>query len=220
MTPRRGRQRAAMTADERRARILDAALSELVARGFEAASTNAIAAAAGVAKGLVFHYFGSKEALFVAVYREVLGRTMAAMAIDWATAPNDLFERLHLVSARKLRAFADDPRSFQFFAVAGAEAPPSVAAEIARIQADVAAGVLPGMLAGVDTSRLRPGVTLAQAVETLFALAEGLEKRILSRLATLPDRGASQLDAVTAEVWAHFERLRDGLYVSTPSAPG
>jgi AcrR family transcriptional regulator len=56
---------------DRRARIVDAAIDEFAARGFEAASTNAIAESAGVAKGLVYHYFGDKEALFLAAAAEV-----------------------------------------------------------------------------------------------------------------------------------------------------
>jgi len=56
-----------MSAPDARSRILSAALTEFALHGAEAASTNAIAASASVAKGLVFHYFGSKPELYAAV---------------------------------------------------------------------------------------------------------------------------------------------------------
>ena len=47
--------------------ILDAAEIEFAAHGFAAARTESIAARANVVKGLIFHYFKSKEGLYEAV---------------------------------------------------------------------------------------------------------------------------------------------------------
>ncbi|EAE9228942.1 TetR family transcriptional regulator [Listeria monocytogenes] len=52
--------------DEKRLKILEAAMEEFTEKGYQAASTNKICAKAGVSKGLIFHYFGSKEKLYVA----------------------------------------------------------------------------------------------------------------------------------------------------------
>lgn len=207
--------RPADAAEARRAAILEAAIAELAARGFEAASTNAIAAAAGVAKGLVFHYFGSKEGLFLAAYRAVVERTTAAIT-GGDDLPADLFERLHAISVRKLRAFHTDPAAWQLLASALAEAPASLRGELAAINAELLAAHGPRTLAGIDASRLRPGISVAQAFETITLVAEGFERRISARFAALPDRGAGQLDAAAAELWSHLVRLRDGLYAPAP----
>ena len=47
---------------EKRERIINAALREFVG-GFKKASTDAIVREAGISKGLLFHYFGTKEGL-------------------------------------------------------------------------------------------------------------------------------------------------------------
>jgi uncharacterized protein (DUF1778 family) len=52
----------------RRNAILNAALKEFAAKGYEEASTNIIAKEAGISKGLMFHYVSSKENLFFVVY--------------------------------------------------------------------------------------------------------------------------------------------------------
>ncbi len=59
--------RTRMTADERREQIVQAARSEFAARGYAAATTDAIAARAGVSQPYVIRLFGTKQALFLAV---------------------------------------------------------------------------------------------------------------------------------------------------------
>jgi AcrR family transcriptional regulator len=57
-------------AEWRREQLLDAAMSVFGRKGIQAASTREVAAAAGVAPGLLYHYFTSKEALVLAVVAE------------------------------------------------------------------------------------------------------------------------------------------------------
>jgi AcrR family transcriptional regulator len=54
-------------AQRRRAQLLDVALQLFVERGIENVSIADLAAGAGVAHGLVYHYFASKDELLVAV---------------------------------------------------------------------------------------------------------------------------------------------------------
>lgn len=58
--------------DERRRQILAAARNRFSERGFSAVSTSEIAADAGVARGLINHYFGTKRELYVEVVREMV----------------------------------------------------------------------------------------------------------------------------------------------------
>lgn len=50
--------------EEKRARFIDAALKEF-SKGYTAANTDVIVKEAGISKGLLFHYFGSKRGLFL-----------------------------------------------------------------------------------------------------------------------------------------------------------
>lgn len=57
-----------MTASERKRKaISDAAIAEFVAHGYAGASVDAIAARAKVSKPTIYHHFGNKERLFLAV---------------------------------------------------------------------------------------------------------------------------------------------------------
>lgn len=61
------------TAADKRQLILDAAVRVFASKGFHASRVGDIAAEAGVAHGLLYHYFDSKDALLEAVFRETWG---------------------------------------------------------------------------------------------------------------------------------------------------
>jgi TetR/AcrR family transcriptional regulator, fatty acid metabolism regulator protein len=65
----RARQRADETVDKRR-RILDAAVRVFANRGFHACRVSDVADEAGVAYGLVYHYFDSKEEILDTLFVE------------------------------------------------------------------------------------------------------------------------------------------------------
>ena len=97
-----------MTAEDKSRRILDAAVRVFAARGYEAARVGDIAREAGVAYGLVYHYYASKEAVLEAVFREAWGRLLAAVAAAEAT-DDTASAQLELVVKIVLRAWRDDP---------------------------------------------------------------------------------------------------------------
>lgn len=63
-------------ARDRRRDILVAATHEFAARGYVGARVDDIVARAEVSKNLAYHYFGSKEGLFIAVVENVYARLM------------------------------------------------------------------------------------------------------------------------------------------------
>lgn len=67
-----------LTSDERRRQILHAALMVFGARGYEGATTDEVARAAGVSQPYVVRLFGSKENLFLATIDDALARLLEA----------------------------------------------------------------------------------------------------------------------------------------------
>ena len=95
-------------AEGKQGQILQAAVRTFAARGYEATRVGDIAKEAGVAYGLVYHYFGSKDAVLEAVFREAWGRLLAAVALAEETV-GSASEQLELVVKIVLRAWRDDP---------------------------------------------------------------------------------------------------------------
>jgi TetR/AcrR family fatty acid metabolism transcriptional regulator len=65
--------------EERRRQILDAAVRVFAKKGYHASRVSDIAGEAGVAYGLVYHYFESKDAVLEAVFREMWEMMVAAL---------------------------------------------------------------------------------------------------------------------------------------------
>jgi AcrR family transcriptional regulator len=97
-----------VTADDKPRRILEAAVRVFAAQGYDASRVGDIAREAGVAYGLVYHYYDSKEAVLEAVFREAWGRLLAAVSLAEETG-GDAARQLELVVKIVLRAWRDDP---------------------------------------------------------------------------------------------------------------
>ncbi len=74
----------------REQQMLEAAERAFAARGFHAASVDAIAEASGITKPMVYAYFGSKEGLYRACMQRARARLLAALrdGVDTSAAPD------------------------------------------------------------------------------------------------------------------------------------
>ncbi|MBC6456530.1 TetR family transcriptional regulator [Actinomadura sp. HBU206391] len=83
-------------------RLLDAATAEFAAFGIAGARVDRIAAAAKSNKAQIYHYFGSKDALFDAVFNALVVQTVRETPIDPADLPG--------YAARLFDGFEDHPQ--------------------------------------------------------------------------------------------------------------
>jgi AcrR family transcriptional regulator len=84
--------RSRLTADERRAEVIAAAIIEFAARGFAGGSTLAIARRVGVSQPYLFQLFGTKRDLFLAAVHDCfarIGRRFEDSAAEARTATDD-----------------------------------------------------------------------------------------------------------------------------------
>lgn len=94
----------------RRPQILDSALDLFLAGGYDGTSMEAVAAAAGVSKPVVYDAFGSKDALFRALLEREEGRIMSDIGGGFANVDlNDPEKTLTEGYTAFLRAVADSP---------------------------------------------------------------------------------------------------------------
>jgi AcrR family transcriptional regulator len=96
MTPREAAARMRQTSDERRDQVVEAAIREFAERGYEAASTAAIAERAGISQPYIYALFPSKRDLFLAAYDRVEGRIRATFreAAQGAASPKEALDRM------------------------------------------------------------------------------------------------------------------------------
>jgi len=96
-----------LTIDKRRV-LLEAAVRVFARRGFHAARVGDIAEEAGVAHGLLYHYFSSKEEVLETIFRETWADLLAAVR-DVEESGEPAQEQLRQVAAILLRSWRRDP---------------------------------------------------------------------------------------------------------------
>lgn len=93
--------------DRKREAIIQAAIAEFRANGFDITSMDKIAATAGVSKRTVYNHFPSKEELFAEILNQLWARATAEQEMSYR--PDlPLRDQLRLMLQAKLQVLADD----------------------------------------------------------------------------------------------------------------
>jgi AcrR family transcriptional regulator len=116
-------RRTRLSPDERRAQLIALGVGALASGPLESLTIESLAAAAGVSRGLVIHYFDTKDGL----HREVVRTACDAML--HATQPDDELEpldRLHDTLTRLVRFVRDHRLTFHSLVRGAASGDPEV----------------------------------------------------------------------------------------------
>lgn len=190
-----GRPEAPLSAAERHALLVQAAIEVIARNGLAGASTRAVAAVAGMNQAMVHYSFPGKHALLLAVLETIHAdlRKLLTAAVDGAASLGEAIERL----ARRMweLVLADtDLQRVQYELTLYALSSPG-GARVACVQYQGYLDVLAGTLARVRSVRATPARLRAFA-GVCVATMDGL---ILQHLALGDDAGRQRLElAVTA----------------------
>jgi AcrR family transcriptional regulator len=115
-----------LSAAERREAILDAAVEEFAAHGYEEATTAGMAARAGISQPYVFRFFPTKKDLYIAVIDRSVARLLAA----WETAtPEPGESRLQALGKKYVEMLPSHRKELMVkFAAYGSAHDPEIAA--------------------------------------------------------------------------------------------
>lgn len=102
---------------EKRDRVINAAFEVFSKNRFQKASTNAIVEKAGISKGLLFHYFKSKQALYDYLKHFSFSIMIDAInnELDWTI--DDFFERLKAIGLIKTKILVKYPYMASFIQI-------------------------------------------------------------------------------------------------------
>ena len=196
---------------EKRERVIHVALAEF-SKGFAAASTDAIVKEAGISKGLVFHYFGSKRGLFLFLLKYALDIVIAEYA-RVISEDHDFLENLRAVSQRARELTFQHPLVFRFLAKAQAS--------IAEVFPNGLPGDLPSHMAmqqirqksNNDTSLFKHGIDSEKAHNIILWTMIGLNESFL-RYGDDIEAYKAHADEIAKEEEEYLQILRKILYSS------
>jgi AcrR family transcriptional regulator len=176
---------------EKRRRILRAAIKVFAEKGYHTCRVQDIAAEAGVAYGLVYHYFSSKEELLETIFQRTWSNMLAAVEeVERSMAPAR--EQVEQVAHIVLSAWHADPDLVRVLVREVARSP-HLQEEVDEIQSAFAA-LERIVIQGQTTGELRDDISPRLAAWILYgALEEILTGWVYERLPS------SEQDVVDAE---------------------
>jgi TetR/AcrR family transcriptional regulator len=195
--------------EEKRQRILNAAMQEFAAMGYDGASTNAIVDYAGIAKGALFHYFKSKKQLFLYVYDYSLGVFIDAIRTRTDPGEKDLFARILAAQRIKLEMINKFPKIYDFLMSAYKEDSAEVKAELDGRNRELLKVNTEKLIDSVDASKFKPGVDVSMAVNVIVWTFEGFAN---SRMTGPPGHAHLDVEGAFAEAKTYIELLKKSFY--------
>lgn len=99
---------------DKKIRIINAAMEEFGEKGFELASTNSIVKKAKISKGLLFHYFSTKQELFDYVQDFAFTTMVGRLKAEIDLSVTDLITRILDITKIKMRVVEEYPYLYDF----------------------------------------------------------------------------------------------------------
>ncbi len=163
----KGKSNYSDTDDSKRAAILNAAMAEFT-NGYEKASTDAIVKAAGVSKGLLFHYFGSKKELFLYAYEYAM-QAVVKEFYDLINFNNrDILDRMKQILLLKMDLMHKHPMIFEFIVRASIPDHAEVTENIRAFQNKLENDLSPRVFYDVDRSLFREDIDIDAAIGVII----------------------------------------------------
>lgn len=158
---------------EKQKLIVDAALSQFGKMGYKKTSVNDIATAAGISKGMVFHYFKNKKQMYLYLIKMSAGELALALADSSKEQVTDFFDRILVGVKIKMAVLHKHPALFKFFTSVYFEKDKEVVEEIKELLANGETVRNDFALSGLDKAKFKDSVNPALILNILVKYAEG-----------------------------------------------
>jgi len=184
---------------EKQDRMINGALKVFALNGYQKASTDDIVKEAGISKGLLFHYFGSKAGTYIFVY-EFSARFMS-MEIERAVSlrEKDLFVLMEQVNEAKTVLLRNYPYMEKFL-LTHVDIEDEAIKKAVSEHVNVIPKALSEIIGRADSSRIVDGVDFEVLVRSMMYVTRGLMETALT--------DGLNVDYVSKEAQAYYEMMR------------
>ncbi len=199
--------------EEKKKRIIDACIEEFAHNGYDKASTNNIVKKAGISKGAIFHYFGSKKNLYLYILDYVISYSAKKLNEMIGTPPADIFERIMNTGLAKIRLAYEEPLMYEVIYMAFMNTPEELKEEIQKRYNKLYAENMPALMKDIDMSRFRKDISPKKALEVIMFLIDVLANKYIN---IFRNKNANEvlleMDKIVEEYRQYFDILKRGLY--------
>lgn len=120
--------------EEKQKKIIEAGFYCFGKMGYKKASAQDIAQMAGISKGMIFHYFGSKKDMYRYLIEISFAEVMEAFKTGADSSKTDFFDRILMMTNCKIDCLKKHPSLLSFFTSMYSETDPEVFDETEKIR--------------------------------------------------------------------------------------
>lgn len=197
--------------EEKQQRILNAALKEFSQKGYMNASTNEIVKEAQISKGLLFHYFQNKKALYLFLYDHFLNIVLEEFFAKLDHNERDFLKILKNSILLKMELMHKYPHLFQFFLTVYQEDAPEVKKELEKRNLNLVSETYEKLLQNADVSLFKEGIDTGRAIHCIIWTMEGFSNHHYAKIKHL-SLEEIRWDEVLEEADQYIELLRKSFY--------
>lgn len=190
---------------EKQNRIINAALKVFCAYGYKRASTDEIVKEAGISKGLLFHYFISKQGLYTFIYEYSAQYMKMEYTRCIGEDEHDFFVLQTQLEQAKLQVMRTYPFMNQFLNRAFLEEDGDILKEVAG-EMDQYSDCLQEIYRKADLSLFKEDVNPSQVLKIVLFTVDGLRNEQFQA-------GKNDPEALYRETIEALEMLKRNLYV-------
>ena len=99
---------------DKKVRLINAAMKEFGENRFDKASTNVIVKEAGISKGLLYHYFSTKEELYNYIFDYAVKAVALPIAEQIGLEDRDIIRRIERITKLKMKILNEIPALLDF----------------------------------------------------------------------------------------------------------
>ncbi len=187
--------------------IINAALKIFAENGYKKSSTDIIVKEAGISKGLLFHYFVSKQGLYEFVYDYSVKYMMLELTQSVKRGEKDFFEIQRQIELAKTRVMKNYPYMQQFLSGIKFETGEE-ALEAIEESKGILAETYDNIYRQADLTMFYSMIDVSKVVNMIGWMSEGFIKDKFRE-------GNPDLDEMNAEFAQYLSMLRDSFYKGT-----
>lgn len=199
-------------AEEKKKKIIDAAIREFSKDGYINASTNNIVKEAGIAKGALFNYFGNKKSLYLYILDYMIDYYVDSMIKKMNVNNPDIFERILEWTELKISISNEEPMTYKFFASAFINVPEEIKGEIEIRYKKLYDKGYKLAIDDIDMSKFRNDIDKQKAIELIIAALNGVSEKYMMMYKSFEDNGYGRRKQSYEELKEYINVLRKAFY--------
>ena len=191
---------------EKQDAIINAALKVFAENGYKKASTDVIVRTAGISKGLLFHYFITKQGLYGFIFDYSVKYMTLELTQSVKADEQDFFVIQMMIEQAKSRVMKNYPYMQQFLSTVRFEDDEEALSALGDMK-DAMTSVYNGIYRQADNTAFKDFVEVNRVIQMINWMSEGFIKDKFAE-------GDSDIDSMSEEFGKYLDMLKKHLYNS------